>query len=159
MEINIDEYISEEEKKEIAIDVFRQQVKNELFKSINGTVQSDSEIQRVIGNITHQIVFKEVQKYIPDAKEQIISKVKKSLSKDLSYEIFRKKDVWDKEEGLAVKYLREEIKNNEKYFKSRIKQTIEEYDFKDQLREEISVKFENIAESLYSLSELIQSNK
>jgi len=60
VEIDINEYLSEEDKKEIAIDVFRQQVKNQLFKSTDGTVQSDSEIQRVIGNITHEIVFQEV---------------------------------------------------------------------------------------------------
>ena len=52
--INIDDYLSEEEKKEIAIDVFRNQVKTQLFKSIDGTIQSDSEVQRVIGNIYHR---------------------------------------------------------------------------------------------------------
>ena len=82
VDVNINDYLSEEDKKEIAIDVFRQQVKKELFNSNDGTVQADSEIQRIIGNITHEVVFTEVQKYIPDAKEQIIGKVKKALAKD-----------------------------------------------------------------------------
>ena len=60
IEINIDSYLSEDEKKELAIQVFKDQVKKELFKSNDGTIQSDSEVQRIIGNISHEIVMQEV---------------------------------------------------------------------------------------------------
>lgn len=158
IEINIDDYLSEEEKKEIAIDVFRQQVKSQLFKSCDGTVQSDSEVQRIIGNITHEIVFKEVQKYIPDVKEQIQENVKKSLSKkDLSYYIFRTKDLWDKEEGLGTTYLKQAIKENELIFKNRIKEVMANYDLEPTLTEEISSRFEKLAETMYGLSDLFHN--
>jgi hypothetical protein len=153
--INIDDYLSEEEKKEIAIDVFRNQVKTQLFKSIDGTVQSDSEVQRVIGNISYEIVFNEVQKYIPNAKKMVEDKVSKILKeKDLSYYIFRKKDAWDKEESLAITYLNQEIKSNEETFKSRIKKEMEEYDLGDDLNKELSNKFDKLADTMYSLSDL-----
>lgn len=155
IKINIDDYLSEEEKKEIAIDVFKQQVKKELFKSNDGTIQSDSEVQRVIGNITHEIVFNEVQKYIPDAKEKIKEKVRKVLEeKDLTYHVFRKKDLWDKEESLAITYLNQEIKANEEMFKSRIKKAMEEYDLGDDLNKELSARFEKLADTMYSLGDL-----
>lgn len=48
VDVNINDYLSEEDKKEIAIDVFRQQVKKELFNSNDGTVQADSEVQRIM---------------------------------------------------------------------------------------------------------------
>ena len=66
IEIDINEYLTESEKKELVIEAFKEQVKSELFKSKNGTIQSDSEVQRIIGNITGQIVMNEVQKYIPE---------------------------------------------------------------------------------------------
>jgi hypothetical protein len=153
--INIDDYLSEEDKKEIAIDVFRNQVKTQLFKSIDGTVQSDSEVQRVIGNISYEIVFNEVQKYIPNAKKMVEDKVSKILKeKDLSYYIFRKKDAWDKEESLAITYLNQEVKSNEEMFKSRIKKEMEEYDLGDDLNKELSNKFDKLADTMYSLSDL-----
>jgi|TARA_R110002153_G_scaffold537_2_gene2588 hypothetical protein len=153
--INIDDYLSEEEKKEIAIDVFRNQVKTQLFKSIDGTVQSDSEVQRVIGNISYEVVFNEVQKYIPNAKKMVEDKVSKILKeKDLSYYIFRKKDAWDKEESLAITYLNQGIKSNEETFKTRIRKEMEEYDLGDDLNKELSNKFDKLADTMYSLSDL-----
>jgi len=157
VDVNINDYLSEEDKKEIAIDVFRQQVKKELFNSNDGTVQADSEVQRIIGNITHEVVFTEVQKYIPDAKEQIIGKVKKALAKDLNYEVFRKKDAWDKEESLAITYIKEEVKANEEVFKTRIKDTIANYDLEPTLNEEVANKFDKLAETMYGLSELFNN--
>tara|TARA_Y100000389_G_scaffold8670_1_gene8215 strand:- start:3199 stop:3690 length:492 start_codon:yes stop_codon:yes gene_type:complete len=155
VKININDYLSEEEKKEIAIDVFRNQVKTQLFKSIDGTVQSDSEVQRVIGNISYEIVFNEVQKYIPDAKKMVEDKVSKILKeKDLSYYVFRKKDAWDKEESLAITYLNQEVKSNEEMFKERIKKEMEEYDLGDDLNKELSDKFDKLADTMYSLSDL-----
>ncbi len=155
VKININDYLSEEEKKEIAVDVFRNQVKTQLFKSIDGTVQSDSEVQRVIGNISYEIVFNEVQKYIPDAKKMVEDKVSKILKeKDLSYYVFRKKDAWDKEESLAITYLNQEVKSNEEMFKERIKKEMEEYDLGDDLNKELSDKFDKLADTMYSLSDL-----
>lgn len=159
VEIDINDYLSEEDKREIAIDVFRQQVKNQLFKSTDGTVQSDSEVQRVIGNITHEIVFQEVQKYIPDAEEQIKKSVQKAIGKDMSYYIFKKKDAWDRDESLAISYMREEVKANEKVFKERIRETIANYDLEPSLNEELSNKFDELAGSMYSLSELFLNKK
>lgn len=157
VDVNINDYLSEEDKKEIAIDVFRQQVKKELFNSNDGTVQADSEVQRIIGNITHEVVFTEVQKYIPDAKEQIIGKVKKALAKDLNYEVFRKKDAWGKEESLAITYIKEEVKANEEVFKTRIKDMIANYDLEPTLNEEVANKFDKLAETMYGLSELFNN--
>ena len=157
MNVNINDYLSEEDKKAIAIDVFRQQVKNELFNGNDGTVQADNEVQRIIGNITHEVVFTEVQKYIPDVKEQIISKVKRVLAKDLNYEVFRKKDAWGKEDSLAITYIKEEVKANEEVFKTRIKDMIANYDLEPTLNEEVANKFDKLAETMYGLSELFNN--
>lgn len=155
LEINIDDYLSEEDKKDIAINVFKSEIRNVLFESSPGTVQRDSEIQRIIGNITHEVIFTEVQKYIPDVREQIQEGVEKVLKKkDLSYEVFRKKDAWDKEESLAITYMREEIQNNEEIFKERIRNAMAEYDLGDALNNELESKFSKLADTMYGLADL-----
>lgn len=155
IEINIDDYISESEKKEYAIEAFKEKIKSGLFKSNVGTVQEDSEIQRIIGNITSHIVMEEVQKYIPNYKKLIKQKTLKVLNKDsFSYEVFKKKDVWDKEESLAVQYMNEEIKKNKELFQKRIKETIENYDLSDDISKEVSKEFDKMAGTMYSLADL-----
>ena len=157
IEININNYLSEEEKKEIAIQVFREQIKNELFKSADGTVQSDSEIQRIIGNITGQIIMDEVQKYIPNYKSLIEENTLKSIQKsDFSYEIFKKKDAWDREESIAVTYMKEVILKSKEDFQQKIREAIINYDPNDDIKEAISKEFEEMADTIYKLSELFQ---
>ena len=155
IEIDINSYLSEDEKREIVIDVFRTQVKNELFKSQDGTIQSDSEIQRVIGNITGQIVMNEVQKYIPDYKKFIEENTLKSIQKaDFSYQVFKKKDAWDKEESLAITYMREVITKSKNDFQEKIRETVLAYDPTDDIKEAISDQFGEMADTIYKLSEL-----
>lgn len=160
IEIDINEYLTENEKKELVIEAFKEQVKRELFKSHNGTIQSDSEVQRIIGGITGQIVMNEVQKYIPDCEKMIRDKTIEALSKDnYSYYVFKKKDVWDKEESLAVTYMNETIKSCKETFQKRIKETIENYDLSNDIAEQISNEFSQMADTIYKLSELFQSKQ
>jgi len=160
IEIDINEYLTENEKKELVIEAFKEQVKSELFKSHNGTIQSDSEVQRIIGNITGQIVMNEVQKYIPDCEEMIKAKTIEALSKDnYTYYVFKKKDAWDKEESLAVTYMNETIINCKETFQKRIKETIENYDLSNDIAEQISNEFSQMADTIYKLSELFQSKQ
>lgn len=160
IEIDINEYLTESEKKKLAIEAFKEQVKSELFKSSNGTIQSDSEVQRIIGNITGQIVMNEVQKYIPDCEEMIKEKTIEVLSKDnYAYYVFKKKDAWNKEESLAVTYMNETIRNCKEIFQKRIKETIENYDLSNDVAEQISNEFGQMADTIYKLSELFQSKR
>lgn len=160
IEINIDNYLSENEKKELAIQVFKEQIKNALFKSSDGTVQSDSEIQRVIGNISHSIVMQEVQTYIPNCEQMIKDKTLEIISKsDFHYQIFKKKDVWDKEESLAITYLNETVRNCKETFQSKIKEAIENYDCSIEVSKEISNTFSEMAGTIYKLSELFHNKQ
>ena len=156
IKININDYLSEEEKKELVIQTFKETVKRELLDGhSDNTIQSDSEIQRVIGNITHHIVMEEVQKFIPDFEEHIKSKVRKVLTeKDLSYEIFKEKNVWDSRESLAITYLNETVKECKETFQNRIKEAIENYDLSKPITDEVSAVFDEMAGNFYKLSEL-----
>lgn len=160
IKIDIDEYLSESEKKEYAIEAFKEAIKKELFKSSSGTIQSDSEAQRIIGNISHEIVFEEVQKFIPDFRDKIKEKVKEIILNDsLSYQVFRKKDVWEKDESLAVKYMREAIDSEKRAFQERVKSEMRNFDLSEDISNQVSEFFDSIAGNMYALSELFSKPK
>ena len=155
MEIDIKNYLSFDEQKELAVEVFKDRMAAELFKSNKGTVVADSEVQRIIGNISHQIVMDEVQKYIPDAEQMIKDKVRSIITEStLSYEIFKRKDVWDKEESLAVKYINETVAEYKDTFKQRIRDVMDGYDVSGDVARLVSEEFGQMADSMLSLSDL-----
>jgi hypothetical protein len=157
IKIDINDYLSESEKKEYAIVAFKESVKSALFKDKQG-IQLDAEIQRVIGNISHSIVMEEVQKYIPDCEELIKKKVLKIIGgESLSYQVFKKKDVWDKDESLAVTYMNEAVRSNKEMFQSRIKSELENFDLKSEITKQIGEEFGQMADTIYKLSELFHS--
>ena len=156
IEIDINDYLSESEKKYYAIEAFKETIKKGMFKDKQG-IQLDSEIQRVIGNISHSIVMEEVQKYIPNCEQLIKEKTLQVINKaSFSYEVFKKKDAWDKEESLAITYMYQTIKENKDLFQSRIKEAIENYDLSKDISEQISNEFAQMADTIYKLSELFE---
>ena len=130
-----------------------------MFNDKQG-IQLDTEIQRVIGNISHSIVMEEVQKHIPNCEELIKQKTLQVINKDsFSYEVFKKKDAWYKDESLAITYMNETIRENKELFQKRIKETIENYDLSNDIAEQISNEFGQMADTIYKLSELFQSKQ
>lgn len=99
--------------------------------------------------------MQEVQKYIPDCEQMIKDKTLEIINKaDFSYQVFKKKDAWDKEESLAITYMNETVRNCKEIFQSRIKETIENYDLSKDISSEISDTFGEMANTIYKLSEL-----
>lgn len=157
--IDINDYLSESEKKEYAIQAFKETIKKGMFDDKEG-IQLDREIQRVIGNISHSIVMDEVQKYIPNCEELIKQKVLQILTEDsFSYHVFKKKDAWENQESLAITYMNETIRENKEVFQKRIKETIENYDLSNDIAEQISNEFGQMADTIYKLSELFHSKR
>lgn len=155
MEIDIDKYISEDEKRQIALDVFTKRIESEMFKTHKGSVQSDTEIQRIVGNISHSIIFNEVKKYIPDYIELIKEKTLEQLHESsFHYQLFKRKDAWEKEESLVVTYMNEVIRSEKENIQNKIRETISIYDYSKDVSESISSEFSEMASTLDRLSEL-----
>jgi hypothetical protein len=145
--LNVDNYLTFEEKKNIIKELFTEKVAELLSK--------ESNISRIISNISHDIVFNEVQRFIPNYEEQIKLNVQNILRENkLNYYVFKKKDAWDNDESLAIKYLNETVIANKDVFQSRIKECIENYDLSSDISENVSNHFSQMAESLSNLSEL-----
>ena len=157
-EIEIDNYLTDEEKKEIAIDVFRERISKDLFKGHMSNLERDSEIQRIIGNISHDIVIEEMNRRISNYEEILKTKVEETLNKsDLSYYIFKRKDAWEKEESLGTTYIREEIYANKDIIKNKVREAIANYDAEVDVSNAISEEFNNMSNTLYELSDLFRN--
>ena len=145
--LNVDDYLTFEEKRSIVKDLFTEQVSELLSK--------ESNITRIISNISHEIVFNEVQKFIPNYEEQIKINVQNTLRENnLNYYIFKRKDAWDKDESLAIKYLNETVNANKELIQSKIKDCIENYNYEKDVYESISNKFSEMSETLSNLADL-----
>ena len=154
-EIEIDNYLTDEEKKEIAIDVFRERISKDLFKCNMSNIERDSEIQRIIGNISLNIVMEEVNRRIPNYEQMIKDSVKKCLEETIyAHYIFRRKDAWEREDSLGTIYLQEEIRANQQVIKNKIKEAIAEYNPESDISRKISEEFDNMSSSLNELADL-----
>jgi len=151
-QINVKDYLSDETMEEIARDVFREQLKISLLK--NDGIVADSEMSRFISNISHQFVMEEVQKHIPNVENLIKEKTEKLIAeKDFSYYVFKTKDVWEKEESLAITYIKETTKNAKEIIQKKIMQTIDNHDYAKTISDCIGEEFVAISELLYKIGD------
>ena len=105
IEIDIDEYFTQEMIKEIAED--------ELRKAFRRQFQKESDVERVIANLSSEFVFTLIaEQWDGDFTELLRKKIKGAIEDDtIKYIVFRRKDAWDRTESPAVAILDEECAN------------------------------------------------
>jgi hypothetical protein len=148
IKIDIENYLSEEEIKEICKDTMRGIIREQFRK--------EADVDRVISNLSYEFLFKQISESIgEDAVALIKSKVNKLLqdSTSIEYELFRKADAWERSESVGYTILKQAIKDNADLINERVKETISVYDFGN--REEIKEAIEDsvhsyIAEKLFN---------
>lgn len=133
IEIDVHDYISEEEIKNEALYALRA-----LFLS---QLRKESDIERVLSNLTHEYVFKFVCEKLNITREYVESAIadgiKKAIEGDMiKYKVFQRKDAWDRSESPAVKILDDALANSKELIEAEVERRIKEYDFRE-LREEI----------------------
>lgn len=125
--INIENYITPEEIKAIAMEA----VRDSILRTFYG---EETHIIRLITNLSYEYIFKAVSDAIgEDAQTMIANKVKKLLEDDskIRYEMWRKKDAWEKTESPAITILNKAIKDNEELIRANVKRSIEGFEFND----------------------------
>lgn len=83
------------------------------------------------------------------------------MEKDYKWEIFRSKDVWDREEGPGLTIIKETLNANKDAVKKRIEDAINNFDIKtlvseylDKRMDEVAVEFGRISDFLYEISSI-----
>lgn len=125
--INIEDYITPEEIKSIAMGAVRDSIIKTFYRDENN-------INRLISNLSYEFIFKAVSDAIgEDAQTKISNTVKKLLEDEskIRYELWRKKDAWEKDESPAIPMLYKAIKDNEGLIRAKVMQSIDEYKFDD----------------------------
>lgn len=105
MEIDIKEYLSEDEIKEVA--------KNALRSQFISILKKETDLKRIITNTSYDIVYRMVDDSLTeDINDNIADKVKNIISNLTSYNVFKKPDAWDSETNDAYKHLQKCIVEN-----------------------------------------------
>ena len=118
--IDITDYLSQEEIIEECKYAIRNSVQ-EMF------CRKESDIDRLISNLGYEFIFEAVSKAIGKNAEKVIAEKVEELIKDdssIKYEMWRKKDNWDRRESPAIKMLYEVIENNKPIMEERVREEI-----------------------------------
>ena len=119
MEVNIKEYLSEDEIKEVCI----QEIRSHVRKSF-----TEKDLARIISNSAFYKVFGIVDDLLPeDYAEKIVNKTKEIIDNKFgTYEVFREKSYYD-EASKAQKIMEKTIDNMAGYIEQKTKEAIEKY--------------------------------
>ena len=127
LKINIEDYMSFEEIKAIAMEAVRDSI-------LSTYRRNEYDISRLITNLSYEFIFKAVSDAIgEDAQTKITNKVKDLLEdgSSIRYELWRRKDAWEKTESPAIPILHNAIKDSEKLIRAKVREHIDEYKFND----------------------------
>lgn len=125
--INIEDYITPEEIKSVAMEAVRDSIMRTYSRN-------EYDISRLITNLSYEFIFKAVSDAIgEDAQTKISNKVKELLEDggSIRYELWRRKDAWEKTESPAIPILHKAIKDNEGLIRTKVMQSIDDYRFDD----------------------------
>lgn len=142
--INIEDYLSKEEIKEIA--------KEQIAISIKEKFRKESDIERIITNLSYEFLFKAISEAIgKDSLEMIKDKVQTLLMDDshISYLIWRKKDAWENEESPAVTIMNQAIKDNHNLIENKVYSLISNYNFNEAKDEIYDILCDSISKQLF----------
>lgn len=125
MNIDIEEYLSQEEIKCIVIQEFRSHIQQHFKK--------ESDMQRILTNTAYLTIYKELNEITDNQAEKIIKdKLNELLQKPLYFgEVFKCKDVWDKDESKAFKILMNVVEENKQLLSEKVKDCIHNLPKKD----------------------------
>lgn len=127
MTINIEDYVTPENIKDEALYVIRSELARQYHNN-------ESEINRLITNLSYEFVFKAVSDAIGESAEKKITDAVARLLEDEShirYEMWRRKDAWNKTESPAIDIMEKAIKDNEGLIRTKVMQAIDDFEFDD----------------------------
>lgn len=150
MEINIKEYLSEEEIKEAILSALRDGVRK-IF-------HNESEVARILSNVSYYTIFNEIDKIVPGCKDKIQKNIQKQIEDgNYRYHVFREASFGDAE-GEGARIAREYVKSRREEITAKIQKAIDDYDVKPLVEKmfqrsfnDLADRFQNIADMLYEL--------
>lgn len=131
MEIKVEDYLSEEEIKEICKDALYQKISEDM-RELN--------VNDIIAGISYAEVAAMVDTYVGEddfCKKEIPEKVHRVIDDLSTYTVFRRADVLERKNSIAYDIMQEECRASRPLIKARVEQIINEYKFPQLERDEI----------------------
>ena len=143
MEIDITKYLSDDEIQSCILQEIRTQIR--------GIYNSESDVQRLVSNLTYKIVFDMVDPLLEGGLENFLrEKVKEKIENLSSYEIFRRADAWERSASKAQEILDDESEKARPLIRERVEKIIAEHPFDTLKRDEIGdVVYQCIMDRLF----------
>ena len=139
MEINIKDYLSDEEIKHIA--------EGEVASAIRQRLNSEKEVERILSNLSYRHVFDAIDKTLgTDAMRFIEEKTLKEIKKLNDFHIFRPGSVFEKKSE-AYKHIDKAVEENAHIINEKVKESFETttenqlHEITDKLHDTIIEKF------------------
>lgn len=111
MNINIEDYLSDNEIKTIIEEGFRDKIKS-MFRT-------EEEVSRIITNLGYYNTFKIIEEEVPNFKNSIKEQTRKQCENISEFHVFREKDSFSSQ-SLGQKYLEEAVENNKKIINEKV---------------------------------------
>ena len=127
--VNVSDYLSEEEMKEICKDVFT----NAVSRYIN----TENDLKRIIGNIGYETACDILDKQVPNFSNQIIEQTKKACADISNYTVFRSANGWGDKDSVGKVILEQATKDNKDIIIKKVQEIFNAID-NDSLRYKIS---------------------
>ena len=151
IKMNVFDYLSEDEVKEIV----KEEVRSSVHECVSKMFKDEDEIARILTNSSYSCVQSEVDKLIPDYKDKIAIGVKTIVDgNNYHYEVFNHDD-WTNKDSLGLKYLNEVVNSNKDKIKERVETAISEYDVTKLIENSFGDTVNNVAGKLEDVSDLL----
>ena len=113
--INIDDYLTEEEKVEIAREVFREQC----------VKRSQQDFERLITNSAYHVIWGAVEESFDGDLEEVLKKKVYQVIEDMdNFTVFRTPNAWDRMPNTPFQILFETVKDNKDLIDTKVKQAV-----------------------------------
>lgn len=140
--MSVEEYLSEDQKREIAEEMFRDKVRAELNRP--------GSLDRIMSNISYYAVFQEVDAAVEGGGETIREKIRdrafEVINKGRNYDVFRSRTAWS-DASTATKIVEELLQEKRELIRDRVTQAIKDMPFekvKDEIRYVMRERIDNL---------------
>jgi hypothetical protein len=131
IKINIEDYLDNEDIKEL--------ISYEISKS------AKNDAERILSNTAYGVVFEAVNKALDgQMQETIKAKVVEIINELSDFNVFRATDAWGNPETVGTKILNEAIEENRQAIKEKVKETVDGYDISSQIELRLEDSLEDI---------------
>lgn len=145
MNIEISNYLSHDEIKEIVEDELRAQIRNHFSNEENA--------RRLLSNLSYQIIFDEVDKTVTESKSVIADKTRQLLNNMTAYNVFRD-DSYGGRKSLATQLMEQSVKDNAELLRDKVRETIVNKDMSEEVWTIFEKMGDEFASNIYQLVEL-----